>query len=542
MNRPKRVVKPTLKIVENTTQKPPPKLIRSAPIQKPAPKQKEPPRTLDLDSTPQEKLDRGEMTNAFWTKYFYTPNDSITQRYNNIKEYYIEKLPASFYDGLGLLEIKDEYKEPIKKTPLYSSLIKGEYQTEGSKSDKNIASAINFFRNNLPSFKQYKDDDSLKWIVDNQRLLIIEILEQAKTNFLSILTIKSRFNAIARIFRIAFGGKSYVLYEKLSAMIIFIGEYFSSNDKNNKLSENEQKKYLSWSFILQKQMQLQIMWNDTVNKKTQQAFDLNNDLLLISLYTLIPPLRNEVKHLQFTKNSERKGDYIYFRAGEVLLDLNEIKKRHDPIMFNLTEQSANLANLLKESYELYPREPVFSIKNKYPIIQKASEASLDTRLSNLFKLDYPDLNISVNSFRSSYVSYRNFQAVSKGTLLSANEKELIAKKMRTSTKYLDETYLKIPDVVVPRVSAAIPVRPIIIQQQDSLSSYQKQLARNNTYYQQNREKVLEKQKEYNNTKTPYEKTRVKLLRYLNTDEEYSDKMRENTMNKYNFKKINGVWV
>jgi hypothetical protein len=139
------------------------------------------------------------------------------------------------------------------------------------------------------------------------------------------------------------------------------------------------------------------------------------------------------------------------------------------------------------------------------------------------------------------VSFRYFQAVSKGTLLSANEKEKIAKQMRTSTKYLDEAYLKIPDIVVPRASAAIPVRPII-QQQDNMTSYQKQLARNNTYYKQNREKVLEKQKQYNDKKTPYEKTRVKLLRYLNTDEDYSDKMRENTMNKYKFKKINGVWV
>ena len=38
------------------------------------------------------------------------------------------------------------------------------------------------------------------------------------------------------------------------------------------------------------------------------------------------------------------------------MDLNEIKKKHPSILFNLTNDAPELAKILKESYELYPRD------------------------------------------------------------------------------------------------------------------------------------------------------------------------------------------
>jgi hypothetical protein len=50
---------------------------------------------------------------------------------------------------------------------------------------------------------------------------------------------------------------------------------------------------------------------------------MNNDFLLLSLYSLIPPLRNEVKHLNFRHSKKEDGDYIWFASdGRVFLDLN----------------------------------------------------------------------------------------------------------------------------------------------------------------------------------------------------------------------------
>ena len=65
-----------------------------------------------------------------------------------------------------------------------------------------------------------------------------------------------------------------------------------------------------------------------------------------SLYSLIPPLRNEIKHLNFTVQRKRDGDYIWLDTdGEILLDLNLEKKRHQPIAFSITKDAPELAKL-----------------------------------------------------------------------------------------------------------------------------------------------------------------------------------------------------
>ena len=38
------------------------------------------------------------------------------------------------------------------------------------------------------------------------------------------------------------------------------------------------------------------------------------------------------------------------------MDFNEIKKKHPAILFRLTNDAPELASILKQSYELYPRE------------------------------------------------------------------------------------------------------------------------------------------------------------------------------------------
>jgi hypothetical protein len=60
---------------------------------------------------------------------------------------------------------------------------------------------------------------------------------------------------------------------------------------------------------------------------------------------------------------------------------------------------------MEYSYELCPREFAFIPKKTFPTLdkKKASETSLDTRLKDLFS--HTDKNVSVNSLRSSYISY-----------------------------------------------------------------------------------------------------------------------------------------
>ena len=86
--------------------------------------------------------------------------------------------------------------------------------------------------------------------------------------------------------------------------------------------------------------------------------------------------------LKFSEKLERKDNWAVIKSDDVILDLNEIKKKHPAIMFHLAKDAPELAKILRESYELYPREFVFTHYKKYPdVSHQASPASVSTQLS-----------------------------------------------------------------------------------------------------------------------------------------------------------------
>ncbi len=60
----------------------------------------------------------------------------------------------------------------------------------------------------------------------------------------SLATIKSRFNAITRIFGIAYETKNYELYVKYSSLVLFLSQEFEGKEFDNELSEEELKSLL----------------------------------------------------------------------------------------------------------------------------------------------------------------------------------------------------------------------------------------------------------------------------------------------------------
>ena len=122
-----------------------------------------------------------------------------------------------------------------------SKLENGDYEDAKSKSDKNIASTIKYFVNNLPSFKKYKNVDDLSWVVNQHRLIMVEMLDyyakQVKQP--STATIKSKVNGLNRIIRIAYNTKSYYLYQKYQLLNVFLSKFFEDDEHNNELNEYE---------------------------------------------------------------------------------------------------------------------------------------------------------------------------------------------------------------------------------------------------------------------------------------------------------------
>ena len=113
--------------------------------------------------------------------------------------------------------------------------------------------------------------------------------------------------------------------------------------------------------------------------------------------------------------------------------------------------------------------------------------------------------------------------------------------MRTSRKYLDEAYLKLfPLEQIQQINQE--PKENVVQPVSEDTPIERQNKRTKQYYEQNKEKVLAQQKEYQNKKPLEEKARAKMLYYLNSDPEYHNKIRPATQQKYNFQKVNGKWV
>ena len=244
--------------------------------------------------------------------------------------------------------------------------------------------------------------------------------------------------------------------------------------------------------------------------------------------------------LKFTTTVKRAEDWIVIKPDVVQMDLNEVKKRHDAILFNLTDDAPELANILRESYELYPREFVFTHYKKYPdVSQQASPATLSGRLDAIFR--YTGKRVGINALRSSYISSVNHDIIRAGGQLSVNMKEKIAYRMRTSRKYLDEAYLKIFPTDIGSQEQP-PAKEIVVQPVNEDNPVERQNKRTKKYYEENKQKVLAQQHEYQAQKSLYEKARAKMLYYLNSDPDYHNKIRPATQAKYNFKKENGKWI
>ena len=513
-------------------------------------------RTLNLELPKKPPSDDRKFTedwslpdHPFWKDNFYTPQDNTTQEYMEATEK-LKNLPSSFVlmrgiesaFGVANLELNPDLVKPIKRIPLFSKLSKGEYETAGSKSDKtNIAGSIKFFRNNLASFVQYKNDDDISWVIHQHRQLVAEILDYyGNKEKPSLATIKSRFNAITRLFRIAYETKNYELYEKYSSLVLFLTREFEDDEFDNQLSEEELKKFVTFDIVLEKQKELKKQFELIKNKTSRIAYDLNQDLVLVSIYSLIPPLRQEPMTLKFSKALKREGDWVVVKSDDVILDLNEIKKKHPSVMFHLAKDAPELATILRESFELYPREFLFTHYKKYPdVSHQASPATMSDRLSAIFS--YTGKKVGINALRSSYVSFQNSEAIRNGKQLTVKQKEKIAERMRSSRKYLDEAYLKIFPIAQEDLRQKEPASEPVVRPIDETLPTERQNRRTKQYYYDNKEKVLAQQKEYQDKKSLFEKAKIKMLYYLNSDPEYYKKLKPSTQEKYNFKKVNGRW-
>jgi hypothetical protein len=483
-------------------------------------------------------------------------DDDINKEIKKLINGFPETFLPTLFKGLVPLYVPKK-DTPIKTKVLLSKLQDGKYQTQRSKSDKNISSTIKTVLKNFPHFKDYKEDD-LTYLIKNHRYYLLDTLKYAFDKKLSIATIKNYINALLRIMYISFTNpRNQGIYIKYATLAKSLGEKQEAIDDDNTLNENEEGRYLDWNIILNRRQELETTFNNIKNKQTKEAYNINLDLILLSLYTLQPPLRQENFLLEFRlpkDTPDKKADYVYLKKDKVILNFNLNKKRHQDIDLEVNDK---LAKILRQSYELYPRKYLFTDSRKYPEFNnKLTSSSVANRLRRIF-IKY-NVNIGASILRASYISYI-FQ---QNPNISMTEIKKIANKMRTSHTYLLTSYKKIistPAIVVNEPSN----QEIAIKQEpnddnvigaDNIDRVQKQIVIKEDPYIKNNErlkhkyktdeeykaKVNKQQKEYKEKKGKFEIQKGKILSMLRNSPEYRKRITQKTLDKYeiDLEKIN----
>jgi hypothetical protein len=317
--------------------------------------------------------------------------------------------------------------DDIKTNVSLDSLSKGIYHSDNSKSDiTRIQFNIKRFIKYLPSFCDEIDDD-LTPLVLKCDVLFKELINyyKSKSKLPALTTFETDLIAILRLIYLATQTKDLPIYKEFSRMLTINKTLINDKEDKQELDTQEQKSFLDFNIIIDKQKELQTIYDN------DKSYTNNQHLVLLSLYRFLPE-RNELKLLKF--NSDNDDDYIDMNNPDfIILNLNKSKKNHDGIHINLSSDFPELATVIIQSYKDFPRQFVFTEYND--INTPVNIHKMGYRLKSIFK-DTGKV-VGVNSIRSSYLSYRN----ANGNF-TISEKKKVAKLMRTSVDRIDRSYIK----------------------------------------------------------------------------------------------------
>jgi hypothetical protein len=445
------------------------------------------------------------------------------------KDYY-----NAFLNDIYLLDYKEKPKIKTIKTDDFLNFKYNE-NVDNTRNEANYISHFNTWLNLF--FPEQVGQKNLNWFVFNQNKVLLTLLNGRNERNNKLETVRKDINLILHFLEIAAAPKEIITkYKLINKNLSLIHE---QKESENKLDDDEQKKFIDYKELLKIRNDLYNDWvesyeNLTIkNRKDINTRNKNIKALLLSFYSLFPPLRNEGLNLKIVNSHEeaKKGDYnIYIKdLNNIWVYLNKSIKFHKPIHFNINDEIIKsyskdnvellILNII-ESVKLYPRQYLF-INNKG---EPYTEKGLQKMLYELV----PDKNIGVNALRSIYTSYYLPK-------LNKNQINRISFLMRTSFNMLSTNYLKkneedeITNII--NNNNVQTTKPDNTQQKPTQQAPRDRKQYLNDYYEKNKQKIKEQVK--NNEK---EKTyKIRLLREINNGLINISTVRASTLEKYNIK-------
>lgn len=254
----------------------------------------------------------------------------------------------------------------------------------------------NSYKYRLERLTNFTSKD-VDWILCNCKKTLY-ILE--KNNITNAETVKGMINAILCLFKYTNGLKERKPIAYACWVEQFKQVYEKAQEKYEKLEANQKQKdaYVPWAEIIKAR--------DELDKKSLEYF-------ILSLYTMIPPVRTDFNKVRLLKAGEDTEDvvkenpnYLVTADGRMKLVLNEYKTKkqvnkntRQPKRYE-QELPLQLVTVIKDSLRRQPRQYLIVSAKGEPYHKPNSFTQLVRRvLFSVFKK-----NMSINTLRHSFIN------------------------------------------------------------------------------------------------------------------------------------------
>lgn len=229
------------------------------------------------------------------------------------------------------------------------------------------------------------------------------------------------------------------LYTKYNELLKSYSNAIDETINNGQKTDGQNKNWAPWDEILSVDKKIKLKLKG-VDKDTDEFKELYQDYLIYSLYTIIPPLRNDYANMivytpkeykALSEDEKKKNNY--FVPFEYFV-INEYKTsgKYGQIKIELKEFPA-IIPILKQWFKLNKTNMFLVDKNDVGEYIPMSPLKLTKRLNKIFKT-YLGKTISTSILRHSYLSSKYADTLKE----RKNDSEIMGHNLKQQDQYIKE--------------------------------------------------------------------------------------------------------
>ena len=232
-------------------------------------------------------------------------------------------------------------------------------------------------------------DNNYKWIAKNHK----KIYEYITQHYTNKNTLKEHISVLAGNLR-ALDTLPLVQknYSKIATELCL--ELQDESKKQELLPQRKENFVFLQDIIKRREQFIQLFEQDKANNKNNLSW------VLLSLYTMQPPIRMEYKDMEIVTvlPKNKKQNFIFHKNNKysVVIRNDKVIKSHGPANFELPEE---LNNVISESLKAFPRKYILSTQ------RDGSKQIGKQGFESLLKHCFSPQRVTVDILRSAYITH-----------------------------------------------------------------------------------------------------------------------------------------